>query len=495
MMGLKEKVFGRFKRLFGYTQGVSAGTAITMDLVNSLSTESRFDQMSYADVYEHIYTREPEIASAVDKIASYVARAYQGVYVRAGKKMEEDERKLQTVAQLVERKLGIRRWFEVIAGLLLIHGNAFVKIERSRKSIPTLRVLPNAMITVVDDKKRIGQFGGFQVIMDEKFVVINEGQLRYGFKEIVYPIEEVIHLRYKDIPVMVVDRLGRPTFGIYDISPLERVRRFVQWKRQLMMIDVMWRWRNVPREHHVISTDQFDLSKYTGTLEERRAKAQKDAEEVLRKYVSAISEKQPDQAYVTTDTVDIKTLETKTKYTEPNKLLEQIGEQILMALGVPESVVKGKSSGSYASEVVISNYLTAMIIGIAEKIRDALLPIVKEGVSKIDRTLPVEKLDMKIELVLDMNRMELFRQASIMVASGVFTPTEIRRFLGYDELTEGQMNEILSWMRMKDVGSGRKVGEKTVGDVVRDVRSNVDLLDPPDTPWSEEVRKSGGEKR
>jgi len=477
----------RIRQLF-QTGSVSIGTTITTEMAKLIAEESRFDKLTDAEIYELMYQTEPEIAGAIDKISSLCTRAYRGCYVAVGKQLEEEERKLLEVARKVEQHLNIRRWFEIISGLMLIHGNAFLLVHRSRNALPTLSVLPNKYVTIVDDRDLINQITD-KVIQEPRYLVLNEGTLSQNQK--IYPYDEIIHIKYKDIPTYVEDKVGRMTFGIYDVSPLRRVKYFSWWKRQVMLIDVMWRWRNVPREHHVLTSDQWDLSKYSGTLEERRKKAEQDAKSSMDQYVTSITEKQPDQAYVTTDTVEIRTIEPRATYLRPNELLEQISEMMLIALGVPESAVTGRARGSYASELIVSSYLTAKIIQMSEKIRDALLEVVREGIRKIDENLPVEKLRMKIELVLETSKMELFRQAAIMVDSGIFTPTEIRRHLGYDELTEADWAEIAMWRGLERQKS-REAGSHTIRDVVEDVKKTKIDEPPVDTPRSEEQRRGGG---
>ena len=233
----------------------------------------------------------------------------------------------------------------------------------------------------------------------------------------------------------------------------------------------------MPREHHQISSESFNLQKYSGTLQERIQQAEAEIQRTIEEYAEMIRSQEPDQGYVTLDNVKISRIDSSSgKYAEPNRLIQQMTDYIWMALNIPESVVSGRSKGSYASELVVSSYLTAKVIRISEKIKDAILGFAKDLIKSIDSDLPVDMLDIKIELVLETNRMEQFRQAAIMADLGVFTTDEIRKMLGYPELKGDPL------VRKKN----KLIGEKSVGDVVADELRKVSGIDYPTTPHSNE---------
>lgn len=497
------KVLKRFASRFRGSGSVSvigssttSGTSIVSQLADLITQYTQFDQMTDAEVFEQLARFEPEIGGAIDRFSSLVAAAYKGVQVKAGKTLEEDEERLLRLAQKIEQELNVQQWFEIIAELQMIHGNAYVLVSRPSKGvIPDLSVLPNDRVTIVDSRSRIGRHNTTDVITVPKYVVLNEASVmddqrvyRYG--------SEVLHFKFKETPYYVVDLMGRPTYGIYSPSPLERAVMAVLWKREIMLIDATWRWRNVPREHHVISSEIFDLSRYSGTIDEKRTAAENDARSKIQEYMEDIKDKQPDQAYVTLDTTEIKIVEPKSsKYMSPNEILDQISQYLWISLGVPESVVSGRSKGSYASELVVSSYLTAKVIQVARSIKEQFLRLLRNIILEINPKLPVEKLDIKIELVMDTNRMELFRQAAIMANLGVFTPTEIRKHLGYDQLTEGQWSEIAAIQSLRQSRMGRTSGSKTIADIIADVQKTLSDYQYPDTSHTAEKRKGMGVKK
>ncbi len=246
-----------------------------------------------------------------------------------------------------------------------------------------------------------------------------------------------------------------------------------------MIIDIMWRWRNVPREHHKIDSSMFSLDRYTGTKAEKTASAKADAEAAISSYIDKITEQEPDQGYVSLDNTEIGVIESKTPHIQTNKLTDQLDSKIWTALNVPESIVSGKSSGSYASELVISSYVTSKVIQLAKKFRPILLDIAIKRIKKIDPSLPYTKLDVKFELIMATSKLEMYRQAAIMASIGMFTDTEIRDMLSYNELTDDQRNNIMEYVQ---VLTNARAGT-TLGDVVKDTMRE-HPGNPPQSPQS-----------
>jgi hypothetical protein len=238
----------------------------------------------------------------------------------------------------------------------------------------------------------------------------------------------------------------------------------------------------VPREVHSISADIFSADRYTGTPEERINKGQADADAFLSQYNAMMTDQQPDQGYVILDTVKIDTLQPSkggVAYMDSNELIKQLDDKVWTAMNVPKSVVTGESAGSYASELVVSNYVSEKVIQIAEKLKPVILENMRSRLKAIKATYPVDALDMKLELNMATSKLEVFRQAAIMGALNSFTQDEIRALLGYKPLTEAQKPNVV-------VGSR----SQTLGDVGRDVSStDPGIPKNPETPQSDGQHK------
>ena len=104
--------------------------------------------------------------------------------------------------------------------------------------------------------------------------------------------------------------------------------------------------------------------------------------------------------------------------------------------------MNGTTAGSYASELAVSNYVAAKVIQLATKAKSIVLQCIKAKIRLIDATLPVDNLDIKLELIMTTSRLEIVREASIMATLGIFTDTEIRDHLGWEALTDENENTL-----------------------------------------------------
>lgn len=424
------------------TDKVSATKTITNDLLGYLLGLSDFSNMEEDEIYEQLYIWEPEIGGAIDRMSTLVGESYKFCYIKdSGDTMEDIEKKMVEDANRIADDIDVRHFFEVFSELLEIHGNLYLEPDSTKTS---LSILPNKFVTLIDDRKRltsaVGNTTPEQIITQENFLVLYEGIT--GTRTLTK--DQYIHVKYKDTPIFMTDGRGRSTYGVYCPSPLHRIILSVWWKRQTMIIDVMWRLKNVPREHHKISAEMFSLDKYVGDMPTRRAAAMADAKAFLNEYVETIKTQMPDQGYATLDTTTIDTIETRgSGYMQTNELIDQINDQEWAALNMPKSMILGESRGTYASELVIANYVTQKINQLAHKIKPVIRDVVRARLKVINPSYPVEKLDIKIELEITATDLEIFRQMAIMAELGVFTQSEIREKARYKPLRDDQKDSIV----------------------------------------------------
>jgi len=459
LIDLSSSIRTKFSLFRGSGVYTYSGRRIISNMVRNILNEANFDNMNRNDIYENIYMTEPSVGGAIDRFSSLCAMAYQGLYIRVGEELDSDERRLLEIANEVERKLDVRKKIEAWAELLLIHGNVFIDKE-------TLFVYPNRYVSIIDEND-----GYSTAIINPKYFVFNEDQ-QNELQKIVKPYEDIYHIKYKDTKVFVYDHKNRLTYGIYSISPLDRLIYTIQWKRQIMACDMQVRWRSIPREHHIINSKAFSLQNYTGTRAERITKAKNDLENELTNYATKIKTQEPDEGYITTDTVEIRQIEPRFNYTMPNDLIDQLTENVWVALNTPESIVSGSARGSYASELIISGYVASKVIRLTEIICDVLLDIIRNKVKEIDDGLPVDKLKIKVALDLEASRLERFRQASVMAQMGIFTADEIRMFLGFEP--KGDLSVV------------NVQGRETINDQARYLRQG---QTEPTTPHSDEKQR------
>lgn len=458
--------------------GIGSATTVTSDLGKFLSGMSNFSAMSEHEIYEQFYVWEPEISSTINKTAAMVRSSFKYFtliddaeidnlppnvdlstaesitqdYGTLAKPMEDGDNDLDDItanttgnssglreemrdtANEIARNINVSNIFEVYAAMMYTHGEVFLR----RNEDMSLSIIPNDRVTILDDLgRKTGSVSPMILIAQENFLIIDE-KLQ---TEIELKPGEFVHIKLYDVPLNLKDSKGRSTFGIYSISPLQRCIIPIWMKRQIYMIETLWRWANVPREHHTIAAEAYKLNLYPGTPEMKKKAAEKDMSKDISSWSAKLQADAPDQKYVTSSNIQIKPVEHNgSSYMESNGLLTQIEDAIWDGVGMPKSVIKGKSDGSYASELITASGASMFIEQIASKIAAVVLQNMRDRLLIINPQYPVNQLDIKIDFEIAQSRLERMKNMQLMKESGQFTGTEIREEVGKPALTDDQLN-------------------------------------------------------
>lgn len=488
-------MFERVRALFSSfkgsnTSGTAAAKGVVNQIVNWVISISRFDLLSNADVYEQIYVYEADAGGGIDKVASMVANSFKYFYIPdAGDEMDEMEvemadaansmftgttpqaalegglagasdqggsatskstkqvspgvasaktpvaRKMVNKADHMFSDLNVKEDIEAFTEVMMVHGDLILTYDEEDPSV--LCIQPNKNAAFVDETARLDSSDNTVPITRDNYLVMNEKQPT----EKIYGPGEFIHIRYKKTPVWQTDTQGRDTFGVYSISPLQRAVLPVWQKRQMTIIDILWRWASIPKQHHKISADMFALQKYNGaTWQAKGEQASTEAMKYLQKHAEAMRDLMPDQGITSLDTVSIDMIEpTSTSYVKPNEMINQLTDQVLSAINVPKSLGLGSSTASFASELILATYTSEKIIQLANKIKPVVLESIKLRLLTINPAFPVDSLDIKIDHTMAISRLEMFRVFAIMVNAGLFSEAELRESVGYEQLRPDQV--------------------------------------------------------
>jgi len=452
--------------------GMTASRNITSQLANFLISKSRFEQMTEEEIYEELYMREAEIGASVDKFSTMVAESFQYFIYDKSKKLKDlpdallsninyDENladEMVNAANQMKKNLKIKGIIEVYAEIVHTQGQLYLEILDDL----SLTILPNKDITIVDNLNRIDGTGDPNIKMTQSnYLIVLEGWSQY---QRIIPKEKFYIVKYKETPVHCFDLRGRQTFGLYAVSPLKRAVIPVWQKRQITIIDILWRWSNVPRDHHTLDMEMFTLDKFVGTKDEKMVAAQSAVNNMIAAYAKALEDKVPDQGYVTTSAIKITPIEhSSSNYMAPNDIILQITDQLWGATGVPKSIVTGSSSNSYASELIVSNYMAVKVIATANNILDVIIDNIKKRLLLINARYPVDLLEAKLKFELANTKLERYRQEAVMAGIGVYTEDEIRAVDDYAPLAEDQRKNIVNIaaqkMGINNVGGSTGTGK------------------------------------
>jgi hypothetical protein len=424
------------------TDKIAATKLLPSNLVSYIVKLTDFPNLDEDEIYEQLSVWEPEIGGSLDRLATMVGDSYKGFAIKNPDDKTNDKLQKDMVddANEIAETIDIVSNHETFTDILYTHGNLYLEL----KDDLSMSVLPNKYVTLVDSLDRLQNMVAIEninLITEANYLILYEGmQSQRILKKGTF-----IHVKYKSSPTFVTDSKGRRTFGVYCPSPLHRVVISVWWKRLTMITDILFRARVVPREHHAISAEMFNLNNYAGDLATKRASASAEISSFLENYVETIQNQMPDQGYATLDTVEIKMIENKSGgYMQTNELIDQINSEIMMAINLPKSITSGESKGSYASELVISNYVGQKVLQLSKRIKPVILNNMRERLKLLNPEYPIDKLDIKYDFNIATTELEVFRQLAVMATLGVFTETEIREHAGFEPLREEQRKEIVN---------------------------------------------------
>lgn len=190
--------------------------------------------------------------------------------------------------------------------------------------------------------------------------------------------------------------------------------------------------------------------------------------------------------YVTDTNTVIKNIEhSGSTYMASNELLDQIESQIWDGLGMPPGVIRGKSDGSYASDLIVASGASLRIEQIARKISRVVLQNMKERLLDINPEYPVNHLDIKVKFEFNPSLLDQARTAALYKQIGEYTPTEIRAITGFSPLTEEQKEELVEAKTRENYTKLPVEPKNATSDGI-----NGDKVNYPTTPHSENTQRT-----
>lgn len=426
--------------------------------------------------FQSFLRMDPELNNAVTRLALLVQFAYKGAYVNVGKDLTDEEKTLQKNVQKAAKEFRFRERFYYIARHLFRDGDeVFVTHLEDDVGIRQIQPLPITKLTGVAKKEQAGKTDE-TIQGPAKFYVLNEG---LADKQQIFPQNEkqtVYHVALDNFAEEITDNMGRYTFGVWSESPLEALRSRVLWKQAILIADILWRYKNVPREVHELDLSAITLEQFEGnTIQDRMSAYQTAIQNLLKAYAKEIQKKKVDQGYVVPMGTRIYYTEpSKVTYTSPNELMDQINKSIEKGLSAYDV-----EAGTYATALIVSSYVVLLPDLVASKIKDALLEILKNHMQKKFNVSEgdLEKIDLRIALTLDIFQGELVRQMALVAATGTQTLDELRKMVGKDPLTDEQIK------RLVDISvKGGREGQfaQTLFDMIRDAdrRQEPEIVTP-----------------
>jgi len=412
---------------------------------------------NYFRMYDAMIDIDADLFGYLSRLAHMCRKAYGGIYIDAGRKLEPDEEDLLEEARKIAERLDFPGEFFSTSFDLLKYGDVVKHLIWSVEGgVTKIETLPRFQLTAVENKGQVGN--NTEEIFNANFYVSNENDQS---EMQVYDAVACVKCSLNCKSTYMVDLMGRKTYGVWSKPPTRTLLYYIEWKVNTMINDILWSHRNVPREWHKLDLSQFSPDKYTGTREERERLALAAARNAADAYSQSLQGRQVDVGMVTDKATEIEYVEPKsTNYQQPNEKLSQINEALSNAMGIPAITQRA----SYASALMSGSFTVLQALSIADIIRVQFEQVLRKSVQvkfgkRFDKQL--DKLRIRLRLILEKDKTEIMRQVAIMTQTRCFTPTEIRAEWGLPPLTDDQKAEIYEAAPVSNTAPGTNSIEDT----------------------------------
>jgi len=431
-------------------------TAVTPPVISTIAlTEEFFEIVRRGNLFEILDAmckKDPELSGVVNAIGFMCAKYYDGIVYVTPEGVFKDpsainEANTKLVLQEAQRFASADYGFDFrslmfsVGKALMKHGDIVVHLpSTSGLGITHLQPLPRRIVTAVEKENQILQAD--QQVWEPNFFVINEG----SEKQKVFKAEHCLKVSFDAFAEEVRDLQNRYTFGVWSVPPIYCLQTTVRWKLNTILNDIIWRSRNVPREHHKLNLSQYTPDKYTGTFSQKINAAVEDARKAADAYKDTLAPSkgvlEADQVFVTDKDTEITYIEPKsTTYNAPNELLLQQNRSIYFATGFP-----GVEEKSYAAAYLSTSFGLMRAEVIAEKAKESLEKLVRIHLKiklqgKVSDDV-LQRIQIATRLILERDRSELARQLALYDSTDAFTDDEIREMAGKGPLTTEQRKQI-----------------------------------------------------
>lgn len=433
---------------------------------------------------------DSELYGAIDRVSKMVRSSYAGFHIKTGEEVSPSEQELLDELKLFEKDFKIKNYYSAISTLLLTYGDAlFINRYDQNVGLVEFKSLPIEYMTVVENRNQIGDITA--QIFEPNFYILNE----LSENSTIFSGDDIIQFTLGVEGSTVNDLVGRYTYGVWAQSPVESLRAALLWKLSLRLNDMLLRNHMVPRQHHKLNLEGFVPQNYPGdTVEERYAAAKAAAEAHINAYKNNVATpmKEADKSIITGNDVEIGYVEpAHVTYVDPNPLIDEINKSIWASIAPIEAAVTARGARSYAAELVISSYSQLIAETVADFINEPLLGVARKHIETKfggQYNEELDKLYVKSQFIMGIERGERIRQGAVMYASNSITPDEFRDLVGLDPLTEKQKQQILEANMVRTGRTGQF--DRTTGDVMSDYirRTDSDSRNPA-TPQSRKDRQ------
>lgn len=457
------------------------------------------------ELYDALTDKDPELAGTLDDMAALVVTYYKGIYLDLGEDKAESDKETKLIERIeaLEEDYDFRDYLEAVVHGAIKYGDMLttktvltVARNGEARRVPDPVFLPRPYLSF--SKKRTVEWAQETFLQRPKWVAVNRyqlsGQIFIGNEQVKWyryvPMKrkkdkvivpsQILHYSIREKGTLEFDQFNNLNMNVISKSPLKPLELSLQWKRQAILMDMLWRESNVPFLHHKVDLSAYDPTRMPGATQEAKiATSKRLAQADLEDYQEGQANRASDQGLVTSNTTEILYVEPRTQsYSDPNPSLGQINNSINSRLGALQRVKDKSGGGSYAADLLMSSITEPRLRVIAFKFLKILENYIREFlmVEGFEKKI-LNKVKIRTNLILPHERLDRAREGLFMDQSRSFLRDEIRDVQGHLPLSKKERVMLLKEQkelseaiaRPDPFGTGQPgKSDKSPGDTVGD---------------------------
>jgi hypothetical protein len=482
---------------------VSMGKVTPGGLQAIRKAKETFDKLNNNDYHDAriFWETDPDVYGRTVALSLFIRYSYRGLKFNdfAADKDKYEENKINnTILAIMDQvdSLSLKQKAQSAGIYLQLYGDAVFWKKNGLMLLPMehLTAIPKAIVDRPSSREELIVDSGFTdsfsleddkgVITSIDYYVIDEGL----DTQFIIPKEDVIHISLHRDGQFVRDNRGRLTFGIWSGSPMSRAVGALRQKLSVVINDIAWRDKMVPREHHKLDFTNIDFYSMEGdTAQERYSNAQSFIQDKINNYIKTLGSVEVDMGYITANTTEIDVLEPKTRsYADTTPVLDQFNQAMASVSGLPNAAIYGETQGStYASELLTSNYAAMRTNVSAEEVWTPLINYAKEQLNTdIYPQKIIKRLRPKLMLLMPKDVIEIAKAFTMLMAANVLSFQTIEELTGIDmPASQAELKENLKLYKdiLETVPKSGQFGDNASETSAKGLRSERSTSNQPKT--------------
>ncbi len=359
---------------------------------------TRWDQLA------QLYNLDPEVQGSIDLISSLIYGMYSGPALSILNVNQPESPDSQQARDFLEKvdsildEIKFTQKLSTIVKLLMRDGNVVFRLYHGIDGhISDIELLPISTISILPAD---GEFNEGQTILERGLYIVNEDEGDGLYK--LSP-NDILHFSLNREGNLIQDKFGRWTYSVYGRSPLESLIFVAKKKMQAVLDYFRWSKVNVPRLEAILDVSEIgNPDNYSGSADQRIAKAQDAVEEVVKTVERSLYYRdddsnsptygeylpiEPDHLFIHSKQIELRRLEPRSIYPDVSATIQDCNRSISARLGIPLSALGYEEGSTYAIGRITRQFMYTIGYGLMRNLETDLIELFEKEFPRRNWTL------------------------------------------------------------------------------------------------------------